>query len=169
MRNKTRPAGIAMMGLGLLASLLFLAGPAAADSDSLGPNASDGSVTSGSARADNDSVASGDAEARDGSVSSGCASAEDDSTASGGDCRPKPTVPPHHKPDHKPDHKVKKHHRGGGGVGGAAPATAIETRSLAVTGSATGPLTAAGAGLLALGALLVVLTSDRRRASLATQ
>jgi hypothetical protein len=169
MRDKTRPAGIAAIGLGLLAALLFLAGPAAADPN--GTNAEDGSVSSGAAQAEDGSVASGAAEAEDGSVSSGCAEAEDDSTASGGICGPKKHHDDHHmKPDHKPEHRApgKVHHgTGGGGVGGAGPAQAVQTRSLAVTGSTTLPLALAGAALLGLGALMMVLTSDRRRAPLA--
>lgn len=188
MDNKTRPVRIALAGVGVLATLLFLAGPSWAQAEGDGGggdataeenggggnggngnggngnggngngdrrvNASDGSVTSGSARAE------------DGSVSSGCASAEEDSTASGGDCKRRHDGNGDgRKKDHGKDRDGKARHAAGHETAGTATPVGVGGAEFALTGPSTGPLTAVAAALVGLGALLMFLTSDRRRAT----
>ncbi len=143
-------AGLAAM----VGAIAFLAGPAAADDSHAPPGltsgtawADNGSVASGSAIAINDSTASGDAVAIDGSVASGCSTATWDSTASGG-CE-------------GDGHDKDGHHRG---RHHAKPASA-QGGSLALTGSSSQTMVmAAGLALLA-GAVLVGVTTIRRRST----
>lgn len=146
MTNKTRAGASVLMALGgLVAAWLLVAGPAGADPTSVGPNAANGSTSSGQGVAINGSTASGDSVAINGSVASGCSTAVNDSTASGGVCHPAPAaVTPE-----------------------AAVATPVAAQNLAFTGSATtGPLALAAAALVALGSLLVA--GSRRRPSTTT-
>lgn len=130
MRIKTRAAGASMLMalVGLMAAWLLLAGPAGAmdDPSSVGPNAVNGSTSSGEGHAINGSTASGNSTAINGSTSSGCADAANGSTASGGDCN------------------------------AARPAHAVPASNLAFTGSDTAPLALAGAGFVLIGSMLVV-------------
>jgi hypothetical protein len=186
MERKTRATGASVLIAlgGLLAALMLMAGPAAADGHGGGGHggrghptglhsgdavavddstasggcfAAHGSVCSGSGVAIDNSTSSGDAVALHGSVASGCSFAAHESTASGGDC-PKDV---HRKPP-----APKPHVQRGPGVGEApeaGAAVAVETTELAFTGSPTGLLAGAAAAALALGSLLVFLGSERRR------
>ncbi|MFN2505912.1 MAG: hypothetical protein ABR540_17075 [Acidimicrobiales bacterium] len=173
MTRDTRRAGAFLVAVGgVVAMLALLAGPAAAQTSG-DAWAADGSVASGSADARNNSTASGDATARNnstasgdatavnGSTASGCSTAINTSTASGDDCDD------HKKRDHK-DKDDGKDHDGKGhrpaGIGGATPARAT-TASLALTGSWTAPMAALAALAVALGTVLLLSTSDRRRAA----
>ncbi len=169
MDRKTRATGAAVLfALGsLMAALLVMASPAHAE-DSGGAVADEtstasgdcvavnGSVCSGSGFAANGSTSSGDAVAVNGSVASGCSVAIDTSTASGGNCAPEEVIVDHRPP--RPEG-----HRGPRGVPTAETARPTGAVELAFTGSSTGPLAAAGAIALALGLLLVGLSSERRR------
>ena len=105
------------------------------------------STCSGSGSAVDDSVSSGSAVARDGSTASGCATAINDSTASGAPCPPVPTTV-----THRPD-------RPSGPTARAATPTAA--RSLALTGSSSGELAGLALVALALGGVLVAVSSRR--------
>lgn len=174
MDRKTRATGASVLIAlgGLLAALLFLAGPAGADESSQrsgeavavdnstasgGCFAAHGSVCSGSGVAIDGSTSSGDAVAVGGSVASGCSVAAHESTASGGECGKGHRQPP-------PRPKV---HRDvvGEETETAGVAVATETTELAFTGSSTGPLAAAGFAALALGSLMVFMGSERRRSA----
>ncbi len=156
MIRETRRAGACLLALGsVVAMLTLLAGPAGAQTSG-GAVAVDGSVASGEAHAARGSTASGESTATDGSVASGCSFADNHSTASGDDCVRKVTpttrvAPPTTRPG-----------PGGGGGGGA---TATPARRLALTGSWSTPMIAMAALAIALGTLMVVAGSDRRRAS----
>jgi len=172
MERKTRARGAAVLvALGsLVAALLVMAAPASAEKSggafaddtstaSGGCVAVNGSVCSGDGLAANGSTSSGDAIAVDGSVASGCSAAFNGSTASGGSCP---------KPAHKAVEVEKKKKGPAPGQERAAVRQAPTARptaatELAFTGSSTGPLAAAGALALALGLVLVALTSERRR------
>ena len=196
MTRDTRRAGTFLVALGgVVAMLVLMAGPAAADShdwdgkgdhkgdvhkddghkddghkgdlfpDGLhsgGAVAVDGSVASGEAHAARGSTASGDATAVRGSVASGCSLAINKSTASGDDHCDRD------KHDFDKDKDKGKGHGGGGGggVGGGAtvrPAAATSAR-LAFTGPSMTTQLAALAGLaVALGVVLTVSASERRR------
>ncbi len=144
MTNKTRAGASVLMALGgLVAAWLLVAGPAGADTTSVGPNAVNNSTSSGAGVAINDSTASGDSVAINGSVASGCSNAANDSTASGGACAPAP-APAMVTP-------------------AASVATPVAAQNLAFTGAPTGPLALAAAALVALGSALVV--GSRRRLS----
>ncbi|MFN2505911.1 MAG: hypothetical protein ABR540_17070 [Acidimicrobiales bacterium] len=164
MTKHTTRAGMFPAALGgVVAVLALLAGPASAQTSG-DAYAENGSVASGSADARNNSTASGDATAVNGSTASGCSTAINTSTASGDDCDADK------KRDHKDDGKDHdgKDHDGKGhrpaGIGGATPARAT-TASLALTGSWTAPLAVTAAVATGLGLLLLISTSDRRRAS----
>ena len=173
MERKTRATGASVLiALGTLAAtVLLLAGPAGAMDDPTSQHSGDaaaidhstasggcvavnGSVCSGSGAAIDHSTSSGSAVAVHGSTSSGCAEAFHHSTASGGNCAPPEVGPPSpHRPEGPGVEEVPS--------AGAATPTAVT--SLAFTGSSTGPLAAAGAAALALGIVLLALTSERRR------
>jgi hypothetical protein len=172
-RRATTSLGVLLLGLAAAGGLL-LAGPAGAQTS--GPGTSGGaratndsvasgtcvavndSVCSGSGTAANDSTASGSAVAVDGSVSSGCATAVNDSTASGAPCPPATTATT----------RPPAPGGGGGGTGGggttaarpATPSAATAGRTLALTGSSTGPLALTGALVVLAGALLVKAARD---------
>ena len=171
MDRKTRATGASVLIAlgGLVAALMLLASPAAADPSSQrsgdavavdnstasgGCLAAHGSVCSGSGVAIDGSTSSGDAVAIGGSVASGCSVAVEGSTASGGEC---PTAA-HKPPPPRPKAPVVT-----GGEEAAGVATVTETTELAFTGSTTGPLAAAGFAALVLGSLLVLVGSERRR------
>lgn len=187
MDRKTRATGASVLIAlgGLLAALMLVASPAGADGHGDGHHptghtsgdavavhdstasggcfAAHGSVCSGSGVAIDNSTSSGDATAVHGSVSSGCATAAHESTASGDSCEREKAK---HKDKDGDVHKkgVVRTHRPGVGEGEEAPvATATGVTELAFTGSSTGPLAAAAFAALALGSLLVVLGSERRR------
>ncbi len=174
MQKRTRATGASVLiALGsLLAGLLLLASPAAADPSSQTSGGSEaingsvssgdclavnGSVCSGSGVAVNGSTSSGDAVAVNGSTSSGCAAAINGSTASGGECAdaPTPDRPSRDRPGVTPGP--------GPGARPAGVAEATTARGLAFTGSTTGPLMAAAAVAMLLGLMLVTLGSERRR------
>ena len=165
MTRDTRRAGAFLVALGsAIAVLALVAGPASAQTSG-GAIATDGSVASGSADASRNSTASGDAVARDNSVASGCSTALRNSTASGDDCEVERVKK---KEEEK---RVVSAPSGGAvvGVGGGAPtarAAAPTAARLALTGSWSAPLAAVAALAIALGALLVVSASDRRRLTL---
>ena len=188
MDTKTRATGASVLTAlgGLVAALMLMAGPAAAEGHgghggghdptalhsgdakaihdstaSGGCLAAHGSVCSGSGVAIDNSTSSGDAVAVGGSVASGCSTAVHESTASGGDPCPRErgvTKKVVHKPGPR-GHQAG--HRPE--VSEAGVAVAVETTELAFTGSSTELLAGAAAAALALGALLVFLGSDRRR------
>lgn len=134
--DKTRPVGIALMAVAFVASLVLLAGPAGANPGS----------------AKNGSVSSGDSDANNASVSSGCANAQSGSTASGG--------PPCGEQVLVEEVLIVEEL-----VPAPAPvATANGAKNLAMTGSSTVPLAAGAAGLVLVGGLMMVATTDRRRA-----
>jgi hypothetical protein len=191
MERKTRRATGASVLIafgGLVAALMLMAGPAAADAHGGGHGgghptglrsgdavavhdstasggcfAAHGSVCSGSGVAIDNSTSSGDAVALHGSVASGCSVAAHESTASGGDCPGGVRKPPAPKP-HAPKPRVQEGAaEAGAEAPEAGPAVAVETTELAFTGSSTGLLAGAAAAALALGSLLVFLGSDRRR------
>jgi len=143
MTDKKRSAGVFLVALaGLFASFALLAGPASAEVSG-GAHADDTSVASGNATAIDGSTASGDATAIGGSVASGCSTATDASTASGAP----PNCPTAAAPAPMPAQPTPPH-------------------SLALTGSADGPLAAGGLVAIVVGAMLVTVASDRRRQAL---
>ena len=165
--NARATASLGALLAGLSGTVVLLAGPAGAQTtsqrsggavaveDSVASGtcvATDGSVCSGSGRAADDSTSSGSAVAVDGSVSSGCATAVNDSTASGAPCPAATTATT------RPPSTTATTRPGIGGGTTARPATPTASRSLALTGSSTGELTAAGAVALLAGALLVRAT-----------
>jgi hypothetical protein len=158
MIRETRRAGACLLALGSVVALLtLLAGPAGAQTSG-GAVAVDGSVASGEAHAARGSTASGESTATDGSVASGCSFADNYSTASGDDScdrRPPPTVRP---PVTVTPTTAVRPPTGGG-------ATATPARRLALTGSWSTPMAATAALAIALGTLMVIAGSDRRRAS----
>ena len=184
MDTKTRATGASVLIAlgGLVAALMLMAGPALADGhgggrDETGLRSGDAtavhdstasggcfaahnSVCSGSGVAIDNSTSSGDAVAVGGSVASGCSTAVDGSTASGGEPCPRAEVP---KKPHKPGPRGPGGPDRGVEVSEAGVAVAVETTELAFTGSTTGLLAGAAAAALALGSLLVLLGSERRR------
>ena len=150
MIRETRRAGACLLALGsVVAVLTLLAGPAGAQTSG-GAVATDGSVASGEAHASRNSTASGESTAINNSTASGCSTATNGSTASGDDSCARRTPPTTVRPPTPP------------GGGGGATATAGR---LALTGSWSTPMIAMAALAIAIGALLVVAGSDRRRAS----
>jgi hypothetical protein len=145
MTNKKRAGASVLMALGgLMAAWMLLAGPVGADPSSVGPNAFNGSTSSGQGIAVNGSTASGSGVAINGSTSSGCATAVDLSTASGGSCAPQ---------------KAGEVTPAAAAVAAAPVATPVAAKALAFTGSSmAGPLALAAAALVALGSALVVGT-----------
>ena len=135
-----------------------------------GAVAIDGSVASGDAFAAHGSTASGDATAVRGSVASGCSTAIRKSTASGDECpedRDKDRDKDKDKDGHDKDKDKDGHDKGGiggGGVGGGAlrPAAATSAR-LALTGSSSTELATLAGLAVAVGALLTLAASERRR------
>ncbi|MCA1692642.1 MAG: hypothetical protein LC733_10755 [Actinobacteria bacterium] len=172
MTRDTRRAGAFLVALGgVVAMLVLLAGPAAAQTSGEA-YAENGSVASGSADARNNSTASGDADARNGSVASGCSTAVNASTASGDDCDAEKK--PHHKHDDRgdkcpPPSNLVVFSDGSSECifpeGDDRPRATATRATLALTGSLTGPLALTAALATGLGLLLLISTSDRRRAS----
>ena len=173
MTRDTRRAGAFLVALGSAVTLLaLLAGPAGAQTTTTtvfptnipaGSTAIDNSVSSGTAYAAHNSTASGDAVAVDNSTASGCADAAHNSTASGDDTcgvTRTPTTPTTVRPS-TPGGGGGATSTGGGTGGGAATASSAR---LALTGSWSGPMLAIAALAMALGAWLLVVASDRRRA-----
>ncbi len=164
MRARTT-LGVALAGMAAVLGLLVspaaaqtsgpgTSGGALATDDSVASGtcvAIDDSVCSGSGLAIDDSVSSGSAIARDGSVSSGCATAIDDSTASGAPCPPArtPTTVTHRPRTDGPSGTT------------ARAATPTAARSLALTGSSSAELAGLALVVLALGGVLVAVSSRR--------
>ena len=144
------------MALGAVAVVALLASPAGAQTTTTvippnlpaGSTAINGSVSSGTAYAQQNSTASGDSVAINNSTASGCADAVNNSTASGSPCPGGTTA-------------TTRPATGGGATTPAASATAAR---LALTGSWSGEVALMAALAIALGAGLVV--AGRRRNAL---